>query len=74
MLTIYVFVLAEYAAKKLENSVEIGPTMMAEPISISKFKVVSGKHTYVVDVGAKTCSCREFDLDLIPCSHAVAAI
>lgn len=30
--------------------------------------------TYVVDLDHKTCECREFQLDLIPCSHAAAAI
>lgn len=30
--------------------------------------------TYVVDLDKKTCECREFQLDLIPCPHAAAAI
>ncbi|KAL7257647.1 hypothetical protein ACSBR1_003874 [Camellia fascicularis] len=29
---------------------------------------------YVVDLDAKTCSCRRWDLTRIPCAHAVAVI
>ncbi|KAH6831603.1 hypothetical protein C2S53_010578 [Perilla frutescens var. hirtella] len=32
------------------------------------------KESFMVDLQHRTCDCREFELDLIPCSHAAAAI
>ncbi|XVF67435.1 hypothetical protein PTKIN_Ptkin10aG0121200 [Pterospermum kingtungense] len=40
----------------------------------SKYKVKSEFKTYVVDLDEKKYSCRRFDLDLMPSSHAVAII
>ncbi|XP_057786797.1 uncharacterized protein LOC131004191 [Salvia miltiorrhiza] len=48
--------------------------MDVQPITSMKYKVSCGTKTYVVDLNANTCLCREFDLDLIPCAHAAAAI
>ncbi|XP_057808742.1 uncharacterized protein LOC131023217 [Salvia miltiorrhiza] len=52
--------LTEYAALKLDISVEEGRIMECQK--------------YVVDLRARSCSYHEFDLDLIPCSHVAAAI
>ncbi|KAH6797791.1 hypothetical protein C2S52_022345 [Perilla frutescens var. hirtella] len=38
------------------------------------WKVEVGKETYMVDLQHRTCDCREFELDLIPCSHPAVAI
>ncbi|KAH6771049.1 hypothetical protein C2S52_015852 [Perilla frutescens var. hirtella] len=38
------------------------------------WKLEVGKETYMVDLQHQTCDCREFELDLILCSHAAAAI
>ena len=48
---------------------------MANWAGLSKFeiKTMYGDQ-YVVDLAAKTCSCRRWDLIGIPCSHSVAAI
>ncbi|XP_057802416.1 uncharacterized protein LOC131017616 [Salvia miltiorrhiza] len=48
--------------------------MDVQPITSMKYKVSCGTKTYVVDLNAKICLCREFDLDLISCAHAAAAI
>ncbi|XP_057784957.1 uncharacterized protein LOC131002492 [Salvia miltiorrhiza] len=66
--------LTEYAALKLDISVEEGRTMEVNPINTFKFTVSSSDRKYIVDLRTKSCSCLEFDLDLIPCSHAAAAI
>lgn len=67
--------LTEWAVKKLDNSAFFGDTMSVEPISAMKFKVISDTNkNYVVDLEMKSCTCRRFDLDLIPYSHASAAI
>ncbi|KAH6820367.1 hypothetical protein C2S53_017209 [Perilla frutescens var. hirtella] len=36
--------------------------------------VIEQWQTFIVDLHQKSCKCREFQLDLMPCSHAVAAI
>lgn len=66
--------LTEFASKKLEKSVEHGLTMSVEAVSGTKFKVTSGTKHYVVDLTLRTCTCQEFQFDLIHCSHASAAI
>jgi hypothetical protein len=34
----------------------------------------SGDHTYEVNLDNKTCSCRKWDLSVLPCNHVVSAI
>ncbi|KAL5782608.1 hypothetical protein ACOSP7_007637 [Xanthoceras sorbifolium] len=48
--------------------------MKVSPIALYQFEVHDGKHNEIVDLENRTCSCREFDLDQIPCAHALAAI
>ncbi|KAH6787567.1 hypothetical protein C2S52_007119 [Perilla frutescens var. hirtella] len=38
------------------------------------WKVEVGMKSFMVDLHHRTCNYREFELDLIPCSHAAAAI
>ncbi|KAH6829225.1 hypothetical protein C2S53_015679 [Perilla frutescens var. hirtella] len=38
------------------------------------WKVEVGRDSYMVNLQHRTCDCREFELDLIPCSHAAAVI
>ncbi|KAL5704299.1 hypothetical protein ACHQM5_022747 [Ranunculus cassubicifolius] len=42
----------------------------------NKFEVkhVRGKHSYIVDMNLKVCSCGLWSLSGIPCTHAIAAI
>lgn len=48
--------------------------MRVEPISDSKFKVISGLTSNIVDISSRECSCQVFQMDLFPCSHAAATI
>ena len=48
--------------------------MKVSPIAVYQFEVHDGKQNGIVDLENRTCSCREFDLDQIPCAHALAAI
>ncbi|KAL6524051.1 hypothetical protein OROMI_031146 [Orobanche minor] len=66
--------LSEYATERLQKAIELGRSMKVEPISDIKYKVVYGSHSHMVDLAVRECSCHVFDLDLIPCSHAAAAI
>ncbi|WP_423781920.1 SWIM zinc finger family protein, partial [Escherichia coli] len=44
------------------------------PSSDSTFKVKHGSKTFRVNLNTQSCACLEWDMDMIPCSHAVAAI
>ncbi|KAH6755029.1 hypothetical protein C2S53_018794 [Perilla frutescens var. hirtella] len=62
------------ALKKLRNEVEKSRVYTVVPTLNSIFKVHDGRQTFIVDLHQKSCKCREFQLDLMLCSHAVAAI
>ncbi|KAH6769130.1 hypothetical protein C2S51_014466 [Perilla frutescens var. frutescens] len=66
--------LTEEALNKLSEEVEKSRTYTVVPTLNSTFKVHDGRQTFIVDLHQKSCKCREFQLDLMPCSHAVAAI
>lgn len=65
--------LTEEAFSKLSNSVEIGCTYTIRGKTSQVYKVEGKKGTYHVDLENRTCNCREFELDSIPCRHAYAA-
>ncbi|TXG54834.1 hypothetical protein EZV62_020090 [Acer yangbiense] len=44
------------------------------PITYYSFLVKDGDLDGIVDLTSKTCTCREFDIDEIPCAHALACI
>ncbi|KAH6765533.1 hypothetical protein C2S52_016516 [Perilla frutescens var. hirtella] len=66
--------LTKEALKKLREEVEKSRVYNVVPTSNSTFKVHDGSQTFIVDLHQKSCKYREFQLDLMPCSHAVAAI
>ncbi|KAK4344230.1 hypothetical protein RND71_037324 [Anisodus tanguticus] len=39
-----------------------------------EFEVISAERSDIVNLGTRSCSCRDWQLYRIPCSHAVAAI
>ena len=39
-----------------------------------EYDVKGGEIDAIVHLGQKSCSCREFDIDRIPCVHALAAM
>ncbi|KAK2661745.1 hypothetical protein Ddye_000319 [Dipteronia dyeriana] len=44
------------------------------PITYYSFLVKDGDLDGTVDLTSKTCTCREFDMDGLPCEHALACI
>lgn len=48
-------------------------TMNVIPISVYQFNVGCGDARGVVDLVSKTCSCKVWDIDQMPCVHAIAA-
>ncbi|XP_010495584.1 PREDICTED: uncharacterized protein LOC104772697 [Camelina sativa] len=47
--------------------------MTVERIDGWRFQVRGGQHDCMVDLEAKSCSCGVFDVEKIPCSHAIKA-
>ena len=45
-----------------------------DPISNEEYKVVDGDDYFVVNLVSKSCNCRVWDLEEIPCAHACAVI
>jgi hypothetical protein len=43
------------------------------PIDLYAFQIHDQCQSYTVNLNNFTCSCREFDLDQLPCAHATAA-
>ncbi|XP_059310813.1 uncharacterized protein LOC132062214 [Lycium ferocissimum] len=60
--------------RKIRENVTIGNTLLAHQISFHTFSIIGHGSVAMVDLNNRTCSCREFDLDKIPCPHAIAAI
>ena len=48
--------------------------MIVKPLSMFEIKVIGGKLDVIVDLGQKCCSCRVFDIDILLCLHALAAV
>ncbi|KAK2653439.1 hypothetical protein Ddye_013295 [Dipteronia dyeriana] len=42
------------------------------PIEFTRYLVKDGKHDGLVDIKHRTCTCRNWDLDQLPCDHAIA--
>ncbi|XP_057785642.1 uncharacterized protein LOC131003177 [Salvia miltiorrhiza] len=66
--------ITEEAFRKLSLSVELGRRYKVWGTTTHVFKVESENRTTFVDLQSLTCDYREFDLDMIPCRHACAAI
>ncbi|KAL6530808.1 assists the folding of proteins upon ATP hydrolysis [Orobanche gracilis] len=60
--------------EKLSNFVQASLTLTVRATTPLIYKVEENKVSYELDLRTWTCCCREFDLDQIPCRHAVAAI
>ncbi|GAB2273582.1 hypothetical protein Dimus_039034 [Dionaea muscipula] len=48
--------------------------MQVKPIGNFNYQVMDGQRGYVVDLSLRSCTCRRFDLDLLFCAHAIAAV
>ncbi|KAL3646052.1 hypothetical protein CASFOL_011232 [Castilleja foliolosa] len=65
--------LTTWAEKKIIKSDELSRSYNVRQLDGCSFHVMDGRKNPVVDLNGRTCSCRRFQLDKIPCSHAIAA-
>ncbi|KAK6135213.1 hypothetical protein DH2020_031058 [Rehmannia glutinosa] len=59
--------------EKLRKSHEKSKKFTVEPIDQSLYVVRSGATNFTVNFAENTCTCRKFQLDHLPCEHAIAA-
>lgn len=60
--------------EELEKIMVKSTGLICTPFGRLKYEVDDGNYKSVVDLDAKTCSCRKWDISGIPCKHAVSAI
>ncbi|KAH6811026.1 hypothetical protein C2S51_024788 [Perilla frutescens var. frutescens] len=67
--------LTEPIVDKLSKNVEQGQCFSVRCTTLAHlWNVEVGMKSFMVNLHHRTCDCREFELDLIPCSHVAAAI
>ncbi|TMX02710.1 hypothetical protein EJD97_020263, partial [Solanum chilense] len=60
--------------KYISEYVNAGNKLFAHRIANYKFSVTGHGDVATVDLQRRTCTCRIFDMDKIPCLHAMAAL
>ena len=65
--------LTTWAEDVIQKSHERSLTYSVHAINCYEYNVGDGDKNGVVNLHNKTCTCRKFDLDQLPCSHALAA-
>ncbi|KAL6290903.1 hypothetical protein ACE6H2_008413 [Prunus campanulata] len=60
-------------AAKMDSHLTEWANNLVSPIEVYSFHVYDGCRVEVVNLERKCCTCREFDLDQLPCAHACAA-
>ena len=48
--------------------------LQVKPCTTTLFQVIEANKTYMVNIHERTCSCKRFDIDEVPCCHALAVI
>ena len=62
------------AYNKLEKLKLESKPFSATPVGNFLYEVASKYERHVVDLIKKTCSCRSWDLNGVPCKHVITAI
>lgn len=57
----------------LQERVAYARTLTVQAIDLHRSQVTGTSSLHVVNLTEKTCSCRRFDLEKLPCAHAIAA-
>ncbi|KAH0722838.1 hypothetical protein KY290_005493 [Solanum tuberosum] len=68
--TIFVLAIEKYIAK----NINLGNKLLIHQTANYKYIVTSHDEVATVDLLAKSCTCKVFDIDKIPCPHAMAAL
>ncbi|XP_060958349.1 uncharacterized protein LOC115712279 [Cannabis sativa] len=68
------FDMTKWANDVMESKLDQAFRMKVDKIDMFKYQVTYGDTTFIVDLTENSCSCKEFQLEGIPCAHAIAAI
>lgn len=60
------------ADNHIHTGVEASYKCIIQPISYHRYNVTENQNNSIVDIQAKTCACRGWDLEKLPCHHALA--
>ncbi|XP_019084347.1 PREDICTED: uncharacterized protein LOC104707696 [Camelina sativa] len=66
-------VLTRGVEKILQGHVDYAKLLTVQDIDEYQVQVTSGTSLHVVNLRDKKCMCRRFDLEKLPCAHAIAA-
>ncbi|KNA17545.1 hypothetical protein SOVF_079040 [Spinacia oleracea] len=67
-------ILVPSAEKKISEAIEDSRCYQVLRANEIEFEIVSTERTNIVDIRARVCSCRRWQLYGIPCAHAAAAL
>ncbi|XP_020258869.1 uncharacterized protein LOC109835298 [Asparagus officinalis] len=67
-------ILTPSAEKRMSEAIETAGSYHVLRSDEVEFEVLSSDLSHIVNIGTRTCSCRDWQLYGIPCSHAVAAL
>lgn len=62
------------AEKRIAEAINLASTYQVLRSDEVEFEVLSAERSEIVNIGTHCCSCRDWQLYGIPCSHAVAAL
>ncbi|KAK1355102.1 hypothetical protein POM88_048358 [Heracleum sosnowskyi] len=58
----------------LKKNYHFSVDLTVNPTNHILFEVINGDRKNVVDLSARSCTCKRFQVDQIPCAHAIAVI
>ncbi|CAA6657675.1 unnamed protein product [Spirodela intermedia] len=67
-------ILVPSAEKRMTEAVQLADAYRVLRSDEVEFEVLSADRSNIVNIGTRCCSCRDWQLHGIPCSHAAAAI
>ncbi|KAK2383336.1 MuDR family transposase [Trifolium repens] len=67
-------VLTPSAERRMVEAINHASTYQVLRSDEVEFEVISADRSNIVNIGSRSCSCRDWQLYGIPCSHAVAAL
>ncbi|XP_070031883.1 uncharacterized protein [Nicotiana tomentosiformis] len=66
--------LVPYAEKKIRSNMVVCDALLVHQLVNNQFRIVGHSKDVVVNLDLNTCSCCQFDLEKIPCRHAMTAL
>ncbi|KAK2653010.1 hypothetical protein Ddye_012866 [Dipteronia dyeriana] len=65
-------ILTDFALEHVKSNQEKSQLCVVQPTDYTKYVVKDNKgKLWTVDLELRTCTCRKFDLDMLPCAHAI---